>query len=205
MQSHSYHRQSIFCILPPHLLQFQCPAVYIYCDSILSVDLNMSQCIIGMYLAFSLILGTVAMPSGRYAQAHGCMLEMTLTVKDTQDGFAGTTGTVWTIDPDCTFRVSRLFGQHVAEPHLRGSLTPEQQARLSAILAKAAVAELPAQMGETPSVNARRITLEYGGKLSVLSMRPGDRDMDALRAGDPLDPARRLLEVADAVQDMLGN
>jgi hypothetical protein len=133
------------------------------------------------------------------------MLKMILTVKDTQDGFAGTTGTVWTIGPDCTFRVSRLFGQHVAEPHLRGNLTPEQQAQLSAILAKAKAAELPAQMGETPSVNARRIILEYGAKISVLSMRPGDRDTDALRAGGPLDPARRLLEVADAVKDMLGN
>jgi hypothetical protein len=29
--------------------------------------------------------------------------------------------------------------------------------------------------------------------------------MDALRAGGPLDPVRRLLEVADAVQDMLGS
>jgi hypothetical protein len=177
----------------------------LYFDSILSVDLNMSRCIVGMCLSFILIMGTVAMPSGRYAQAHGCMLKMILTVKDTQDGFAGTTGTVWTIDPDCTFRVSRLFGQHVAEPHLQGSLTPEQQDRLSAILAKVEAAELPAQMGETPSVNARRITLEYGGKVSVLSMGPGDRDMDALRAGDPLDPARRLLEVADAVKDMLSN
>jgi hypothetical protein len=176
-----------------------------YFDSILSVDLNMSRYIVGMCLSFSLLMGTVAMPSGRHAQAHGCMLKTTLTVKDTQDGFAGTTGTVWTISPDCTFRVSRLFGQHVAEPHLRGSLTPEQQARLSAILAKAAAAELPAQMGEAPSVNVRRITLEYGGTISVLSMGPGDRDMDALRAGGPLDPARRLLEVADVVQDMLGN
>jgi hypothetical protein len=164
-----------------------------------------SQRIAGVCLSCSLILGMVAMPGGWYALAHGCMLKMTLTVKDTQDGFAGTTGTSWTIEPDCTFRVSRLFGQHVAEPHLQGSLTPEQQARLSDILAKTAVAELPAQMGETPLVNARRITLEYGGKVSVLSMGPGDRDMDARRAGGPLDPARRLREVADAVKDMLGS
>jgi len=147
----------------------------------------------------------VAMPGSWYALANGCMLKMTLTVKDTQDGFAGTTGTIWTIEPDCTFRVSRLFGQHVAEPHLQGSLTPQQQARLSNILAQTAVAQLPAQMGETPSVNARRITLEYGGKVFVLSMGPGDRDRDALRAGGPLDAARRLLEVADAVKDMLGS
>ena len=178
----------------------------IYFDSVLSATRGIaSQRIAGVCLSFSLILEMVAMPGGWYALANGCLLKMTLTVKDTQDGVAGTTGTIWTIEPDCTFRVSRIFGQHVAEPHLQGSLTPEQQARLSDILAKTAVAELPAQMGETPSVNARRITLEYGGKVAVLSMGPGDRDMDALRAGGPLDPARRLLEVADAAKDMLGS
>ena len=54
-------------------------------------------------------------------------------------------------------------------------------------------------------MNARRITVEYGGKVAVLSMGPGDRDLDALRAGDPRDPARRLLEVAEAVKDRLGS
>ena len=178
----------------------------IYCDSVLSATRGMaSQRIAGVCLSFSLSLGMVAMLGGGSALAKGCMLTMTLSVKDTQDGFAGTTGTIWTIEPDCTFRVSRLFGQHVAEPHLQGSLTPEHQARLSAILANTAVAELPAQMGETPAVNARRIAVEYGGKVAVLSMGPGERDRDALRAGGPRDPARRLLEVAEAVKDMLGS
>src|SRR5215813_5471205 len=132
----------------------------IYCDSILSATRGMaSQRIAWVCLSVSLILGMVAMPGGWYALANGCMLKMTLTVKDTQDGFAGTTGTIWTIEPDCTFRVSRLFGQHVAEPHLKGTLTPEQQARLSAVLAQTAASQLPAQMGETPSVNARRMVL----------------------------------------------
>jgi hypothetical protein len=164
-----------------------------------------SQGIAGVCLSLSLIVGTVAMPGGWDALATGCGLKMTLTVKDTQDGFAGTTGTVWTIGLDCTFRVSRLFGPQVAEPHLTGRLTPEHEARLSALLAKAAAAELPAQLGETTLVNARRITLEYGGTISVLSLEPGDRAMDALRARGPRDPARRLLEVAEAVQDMLGS
>src|SRR5262249_44605770 len=174
-------------------------------DRVVSATRGMaSQRIAGVCLSCSLILGMVAMPGGWYALANGCMLTMTLTVKDTQDGFAGTTGTIWTIAPDCTFRVSRLFGQHVAAPHLQGSLTPEQQARLADLLAKTVVAELPAQGGETPSVNARRITLEYGGKVSVLSMGPGDRDLDALRAGGPRGPARRLLEVAGAGKGTLG-
>ena len=164
-----------------------------------------SQCIVVICLAFGLLVGTVAMPGGWHALANGCMLKMPLTVKDTQDGFAGTTGTVWMIELDCTFRISRLFGQQVAEPHRWGSLTPAQQARLSAILAKVAVPELPAQMGETTRVNAHRITAEYDGKVSVLSLSPGDSDIDAIRTSGPRDPARRLLEVADAVKEILGN
>jgi hypothetical protein len=109
------------------------------------------------------------------------------------------------IELDCTFRISRLFGQHVAEPYRWGSLTSEQQAQLSAILDKAAVPELPAQMGETTRVNARRITAEYDGKVSVLSLSPGDSDVDAIRTSGPRDPARRLLEVVDAVKEILGN
>jgi hypothetical protein len=175
-------------------------------DRTLSAILGMtSQCIVGMCLAFDLLVGTVALTGGRHALANGCTLKMPLTVKDTQDGFAGTTGTVWKIELDCTFRISRLFGQQVVEPHRWGSLTPEQQARLSAILAEAAVPELPAQMGETTRVNARRITAEYDGKVSVLSLSPGDRDIDAIRTSGPRDPARRLLAVVDAVEEILGN
>src|SRR5262249_61131465 len=112
---------------------------------------------------------------------------------------------VWvrTREPACPSSFSRLSGPHVAEPHLKGALTPEQQARLSAILAKTAVSELPAQMGDATQVNARRITLEYGGKDAVLSLGAGDRDLDAIRAGDPRYPAPRLLEGAGLVPDIL--
>ena len=150
--------------------------------------------------SIGLIVGVVVWQ----ARANSGTLNMTLTVKETQDGFAGTTGTVWTIVPDWTFRVSRIFNQHVAEPHLKGSLTPEQQKRLSEVLSKEAPAELPAQIGEA-SVNAHRITLEFNSKVSVLFLGTGDREMGAIRTSNPHDPARRLLEVAEAVKDMLGS
>jgi hypothetical protein len=60
-------------------------------------------------------------------------------------------------------------------------------------------------MGEVTRVNARRITAEYDGKVSVLSLGPGDLDLDAIRMSGPRDPARRLLEVADAVKEILGS
>lgn len=147
-----------------------------------------------------LIVGVVVWQAG----ANSGTLKMTLTVKETQDGFAGTTGTVWTIEPDWRFRVSRIFNQHVAEPHLKGSLTAVQQKHLSEVVSKEAPAELQAQIG-VPSVNAHRITLEFNGKVSVLSVGADDLEMGAIRTSNPHDPARRLLEVAEAVKDMLGS
>jgi hypothetical protein len=163
------------------------------------------QLIVSVCLFFGLMLGIVAARGVWDAFATDYPLETTLTVKDMQDGFAGTTGTVWTIRPDCTFRVSRLFNQKVTEPCREGHLTPEQRARLSEILTKGAMAELPAQLGDASQVNARRITIEYGDKVSVLSIAPGDRDMRALQELNALDPSRRLLDVAMAVKEMLGS
>jgi hypothetical protein len=164
-----------------------------------------SRRMVGAWLWFSVILGMVSISACWRAEANSCTLKMTLIVKDTQEGFAGTTGTVWTITPNCMFQVSRLFGQNLAEPHLKGTLTSEQQVQLSELLAKNLVAELPAQVGEASPVNARRITLEYGDKVSVLSMGPGDRDTSAIRSASPLEPSRRLLEVADGIEKMLGS
>ena len=155
--------------------------------------------------SIGLIIGMAAVPAVGHAGTNSGTLKMTLTVKDTQDGFAGTTGTVWRIEPDGAFRVSRIFNQNVAEPHLKGCLTPEQQARLSAVLAKEVPAELPAQIGDASPVNAHRITLQFGDRVSVLSVGAGDREIGAIRSGDPHHPARRLLEVAETVKAMIGS
>ncbi len=42
--------------------------------------------------------------------AQECPLSAALTLKDTQYGFAGATGTVWTIEPDFTFMIARHIG-----------------------------------------------------------------------------------------------
>jgi hypothetical protein len=39
--------------------------------------------------------------------AEECPLSAPLVLKDTQSGFAGETGDVWTIAPDCSFTVAR--------------------------------------------------------------------------------------------------
>ena len=77
--------------------------------------------------------------------AKECPLSAPLTLKDTQSGFAGETGTVWTIAPDCNFTIARQIGVKVLEPLKRGHLTIDQQARLKDMLDRSAQFDLSKQ------------------------------------------------------------
>jgi hypothetical protein len=125
-----------------------------------------------------------------------------LTLKDTQHGFAGETGTVWTIAPDFTFTIARQIGLKILEPYKQGRLSPEQQAHFKAMLDRVGVAGLPKRLGSGPRVNARLITLSYGGRDSVLMLPPGGGDLRSLRAAAGDDPAAALLEIAGTVKEM---
>jgi hypothetical protein len=153
----------------------------------------------GIGLAFLglLISGTV--------MAEECPLSAPLVLKDTQSGFAGETGNVWTIAPDCSFTVARQIGLKVLEPHKQGQLTPEQRAQLKQLLDRMAATALPEQLGGGPQVNARRITLAYGGKQSVLSLPPGGGDLGTLRAAAGDDSTHLMLDLADNLKAMTGS
>jgi hypothetical protein len=123
-----------------------------------------------------------------------------LTVRDTQDGFAGKTGTIWTIKPDCSYEVARFRGTEVSPPHLKGQLTPEQQSQLASALAAAAVETLPANIGAPAPVNSRQISIDYGGKTAVLNLGMGDPAL----AGPSHDPAHRVVEIGKIVKSVTG-
>ena len=136
--------------------------------------------------------------------ADECPLSAPLVLKDTQSGFAGETGNVWTIAPDCSFTVARQVGLNVLEPHKQGHLTAQQRTQLKEMLDRMTATALPEQLGSGPQVNARRITLAYGGKQSVLSLPPGGGDLGTLRAaGD--DSTRLMLDLADGLKAMAGS
>ncbi len=134
--------------------------------------------------------------------AQECPLSAPLTVKDTQQGFAGETGTVWTILPDCSYTVARLIGLKTLDPERQGRLTAEQQARLKELLDRMSATGFPEQLGGGPRVNARRITLSYGGKHSMLTLAPGGGDLGGLRAAAGNDPIGALLDMADQIKGM---
>ena len=127
-----------------------------------------------------------------------------LVLKDVQGGFAGETGRVWTISPDGGYTVARQIGLKVLEPDQQGRLTPEQWAQLKALLDRLAVTA-PLQLGGAPQVNARRITLSYGGQQSVLNLPPTGGDPGASRSAAGDDPTRLILELADDLRAMTGN
>jgi hypothetical protein len=139
------------------------------------------------------------------ALAEECPLSAPLVLKDTQDGFAGETGTVWTIAPDCNFTVAQQIGPKIGDPIRQGRLAADQQLRLKELLKRTEVAELPEKTGSGAQVNARRVTVSFGGKVSVLTLPPGGGDLNALRAAAGTGPAGRLLELAEAVENMTGS
>jgi hypothetical protein len=77
---------------------------------------------------------------------------------------------------------SRLLVRSVSMSSNRGQLTAQQRTQLKGMLDRMTATALPEQLGSSPQINARRITLAYGGKQSVLSMPPGGGDLGALHA-----------------------
>jgi hypothetical protein len=134
-------------------------------------------------------------------QAADCPAKPMLTIKDSQDGFAGKTGTIWTIKPDCSYEVARFRGTEISPPHLKGQLTPEQQSQLAGALATAAVETLPAHIGEPAPINSRQISIDYGGKTAVLNLGMGD----AALQGPSRDPAQRVVEISKTVKRVTGD
>jgi hypothetical protein len=137
--------------------------------------------------------------------AEDCPLSAPLVLKDTQSGFAGETGNVWTIAPDCSFTVARQIGLNVLEPYKQGQLTPEQRTHLKGLMDRVTATALPEQLGGGPQVNARRVTLSYGGKQSVLNLPPGGGDLGAPRATAGDAAAQLMLDLANNLKAMTGN
>lgn len=126
-----------------------------------------------------------------------------LVLSDLQSGIVGQTGTVWTMAPDYGFTVARQFAAKTADPHKQGHLPPEQQGQLRELLARIDPAALPRQIGQ-PRVNGRQILLTYGRAACSLNLPPGG-GLAALRTTMTDPNAGRFLELADLLQQMIGN
>lgn len=137
--------------------------------------------------------------------AQECPVSAPLILKETQAGVVGETGTVWTIAPDCSFTIARQIGSKLFDPHKRGHLTAEQQARLKEMLDQMGEPHIASLPAGPPHVNPHRITLSYGERQAELTLPAGDLDSARLRALMGNDRARSMLDLAAAMKDMLGH
>jgi hypothetical protein len=136
------------------------------------------------------------------SMAEAFPLTVPLILKDLQGGFVGQTGTVWTIAPDCSFTVARQTGPSTAAPHKHGRLTPDQEKRLAALLARIELASLPEQLGGVPQPNAHQITVSCGRMHCVLNLPPAGGGDPRHATADPL--AASVLELGEFMNNMIG-
>jgi hypothetical protein len=136
------------------------------------------------------------------AAAMGAGTAMPLTerveLQELQSGFAGVTGTVWTIETDGRFVISRKINEQVT-PRAEGTLDAAQLSKIAEALAAADAATLPATIGDPPPVNPRTVILQIGDKPSTLFTA------GAVEAGPSGgDAESRLLNIAAAIKDVVG-
>jgi hypothetical protein len=141
-------------------------------------------------------------------------LKEPLTLRVTQDGIAGKTGTVWTIETSGKWRVSRLNtkdGQEHLTSIRTGIMTAAELESLAKTLHAQKLTEIPAKTGTEPKVNAHTVTLRFGERtasLAGLSSRKSPTLAEHIRksaATKPEAEARvweRFAEVAKAVETL---
>jgi len=135
------------------------------------------------------------------------VLRDTLVLRDSQGGFAGTSGTIWAIEPSGVWRESLFLNERTHPPHREGHLTKDQLERLAAVLAKMELLSLPRQMGRNVEVNPRTFTVVLGGHKSILVLNPGESISSLVASeerGIPRKQWRRFAAIVQAILDATG-
>lgn len=124
-------------------------------------------------------------------------LQSSLTLRDSQGGFAGYSGEVWTITPDGHFTIAHFLNDKVAEPSWQRDLSPSELKSLARVLCKNHFLGLPDSLGGEPKINPHSLTLSFGEKQTTLVLPPGD-------AGDQIsdEPSRNFSAIVQALRDL---
>jgi hypothetical protein len=112
------------------------------------------------------------------------VLKAPLTLREEQAGIAGTTGTVWTVEPSGNWKVARFLsnpgGKEQLTPLRSGTMAPSQLEALAKALSAGDLAGLPAKAGREPKVNPHRVTIQFGQKAATLEGLPTRRGPSSL-------------------------
>ena len=115
---------------------------------------------------------TQAAPRDKFLTDDGKLTD-TLTLKDGQSGFVGTTGSIWTVRPDGSWDRKRFINAKTNKPDQQGKLTPKQLQALADVLAHAQIHKLPAKLGKLRGANPHVVTLTWGKRTCVWTLPPG--------------------------------
>ena len=113
-----------------------------------------------------------ALPRDKFLTKEG-RLSATLTLKDGQGGFAGFTGSIWTVRPDGSWDRKRFINRTMRKADQQGKLTAKQLHSLADVLAHAQVDKLPHKMGKFRGANPHVVTLSWGKHQCVWTLPPG--------------------------------
>ena len=135
-----------------------------------------------------------------YLNADG-ELRFPVTLRDSQSGFAGETGFLWTIDCDGAWQRQSFINETVRDADQEGQLTKEQLQTLGEALAKADMVGLTPSTGQT-GVNPHIVTVTYGKKQATVILHPGqplpESDENKLR-----DPVQRISYLTKAMHTLM--
>ena len=106
-----------------------------------------------------------ALPRDKFLTKEG-KLTATLTLKDCQGGFVGTTGLIWTIRPDGSWDRKRFINRTMRKADQQGKLTAKQLKSLADVLAHAQVDKLPPKLGKFKGANPHVVKLSWGKRQS---------------------------------------
>ena len=133
----------------------------------------------------------------------GGRLQARLVFRDGQDGFAGVSGEIWTIEPGGRLSIARFLNDKTDPPYWEQTLAPAELKNLAKVLASRNLLDLPDTFGRDVKVNAHVLTLIFGKKQSTLVLQGGETVTDKTTppAGDPQTSAwRNFIAIVRALQ-----
>jgi hypothetical protein len=151
-----------------------------------------------MWFALSGLLLTDAWAMETILRDDGS-LPSTLTLRETQAGFAGETATILVIRPDGRFCRWRELNGALRGEAKSGQLAAGQLAVLAETLARHDVGSLPDAYGEAPPVNARQLVLSFDGRQSVFDLSPADPSPNPAPEADASAPSARNAAIRQAI------
>jgi hypothetical protein len=101
-------------------------------------------------------------------------LQAPLVFRDAQDGFAGVSGEVWTIDAGGHLSMARFLNEKTARPYRERDLTSVEFQTFVRTLAANHLLALPGQLGRDVKVNPHVLMLTFGKMKSELVLQAGE-------------------------------